>query len=124
MVRKILLIIILLILVVAGTLFTLDRLSSKQGEEAKKVPQQEVEQEKNVTSNRTITEIVNPDNPNDIKRQWTGYDGLTYKLEAIKNDNGTYTGCLRGLNMYDGFCEYNFKFDELSQSGFDKLFDK
>ena len=124
MVRKILLIIILLILVVAGTLFTLDRLSSKQGGEAEKDPQQEVEQEKNVTSNRTITEIVNPDNPNDIKRQWTGYDGLTYKLEAIKNDNGTYTGCLRGLNMYDGFCEYNFKFDELSQSGFDKLFDK
>lgn len=124
MVRRILLTLVVLALVIAGTLFTLDRLSLKQSEEVNNNIEQEAEKTKYGNSNRTITRIVNPDNPNDIKMQWTGMDGLTYKLEAVKNDDGTYTGSLKGLNMYDGFIEYNFKFDGLSQSGFDQLFYK
>lgn len=120
MVRKIILIVIVITMVAVGGLFALDKLVSSE----KSGDNEVVEQEKEVKFDRTIIEILNPDNPNDIKRQWTGYDGLTYKLEAIKNENGTYTGSLVGLNMYDGFIEYNFKFNELSQSGFDKLFSK
>lgn len=124
MVRKIILIVILLVMVTVGILFALGRFTAREKPLDNKLGEQVSVEKKDTTYNRTITEIVNPDNPNDKKWQWTGRDGLTYKLEAIKNENGTYTGCLKGQNMYDGFCEYNFKFDDLSQSGFDKLFDK
>lgn len=124
MVRKIILIIIVLIMMTLGILFALGRFTASEKPLGKKDGEQVSVEKKDATYNRTITEIVNPDNPNDKKWQWTGKDGLTYKLEAIKNENGTYTGSLMGLNMYDNFIEYNFKFDELSQSGFDKLFDK
>jgi hypothetical protein len=124
MVRKIILIVIVLAIVSFGALFALGSLSSKGNSAEDKGVEQAKEEKKDVKSNRTIIEIVNPENPNDIKRQWTGYDGLTYKLEAIKNEDGTYTGSIMGLNMYDGFIEYNFKFNNMLQSGFDQLFDK
>lgn len=124
MVKKIILIIAVLAIISGGTFFALDRLVSKQKTKEHDKVEHVTEEKTTVISKRTIVEIVNPENPSEIKREWTGLDGLTYKLEAIKNENGTYTGSLRGLNMYDGFVEYNFKFEELSQIGFDHLFDK
>lgn len=137
MFKKIILIVIVLAIISGGTVFALDKLSTKQKiEDSKRIVQEKEEykrleeqaseesKNKNTESDRTVTEIINPANPNEIKREWTGRDGLTYKLDALKNDNGTYTGSIKGLNMYDGFIEYNFTFKELSQSGFDHLFDK
>lgn len=124
MVRKIILIVIVLVMVTFGILFALGRFTVREKTLDNKDGEQASVEKKDATYNRTITEIVNPDNPNDKKWQWKGKDGLIYRLEATKNENGTYTGSLKGLNMYDEFVEYNFKFDELSQSGFDKLFDK
>lgn len=124
MVKKIILIVLVLAIISGGTMFALDKLSSKQKVDKTEMIEQEKKEYKSPTTEKKIIEIINPANPNEIKREWRGNDGLTYKLEALKNENGTYTGGLRGLNMYDGFIEYNFMFSELSQNGFDNLFDK
>ncbi|KAF0091926.1 MAG: hypothetical protein FD141_110 [Fusobacteria bacterium] len=124
MVKKIILIVLFLALISGGTVFALDKLSSKQKVDEAISIELEKEEYKSPTTQNKVIEIINPANPNEIKRHWTGKDGLTYKLEALRNEDGTYTGSIRGLNMYDGFIEYNFIFKELSQSGFDNLFDK
>lgn len=124
MVKKIILIVLVLALISGGTVFALDKLSSKQKMDEPISIEQEKEEYKRPTNEKKVIEIINPANPNEIKREWTGNDGLTYKLEALRNEDGTYTGSLRGLNMYDEFIEYNFIFKELSQSGFNNLFDK
>lgn len=124
MVKKIILFVLVLAIISGGTVFALDKLSSKQKVDEPEMIEQEKEENKSLRDDNKIIEIINPANPNEIKREWTGKDGLIYKLEALKNENGTYTGSLRGLNRYDEFIEYNFKFNEMSQGGFEQLFDK
>ncbi len=124
MVKKTILIVLVLAIISGGTVFAWDKLSSKQKVDDSKMIEQEKEEYKSPTTQNRIIETINPANPNEIKKEWTGKDGLTYKLEALRNEDGTYSGSLRGLNMYDGFIEFNFKFDEISQSGLDNLFDK
>lgn len=124
MVKKIILFVLVLAIISGGTVFALDKLSTKQKVDEPEMIEQEKEEYKSLRDDNKIIEIVNPANPNEIKREWTGKDGLIYKLEALKNEDGTYTGSLIGLNRYDEFIEYNFKFNEMSQGGFEHLFDK
>lgn len=124
MFKKIILFVLVLAIIFGGTLFALDNLSSKQKDDEPEIIEQEKKEDKSLRDDNKIIEIINPANPNEIKREWTGKDGLIYKLEALRNEDGTYTGSLMGLNRYDEFIEYNFKFNKLSQSGFEHLYDK
>lgn len=124
MVKKIILFVLVLAIISGGTVFALDKLSTKQKADEPEMIEQEKEEYKSLRDDNKIIEIINPANPNEIKREWTGKDGLIYKLEALKNEDGTYKGSLIGLNRYDKFIEYNFKFNEMSQGGFEQLFDK
>jgi hypothetical protein len=61
MVRKIILIIVVIAMVAAGTLFALDKLTSSEKQGDDMVAEQEVEQKKDVKSERTIIEISKPE---------------------------------------------------------------
>lgn len=134
MIKKIILVVFILAIISGGTVFALDKLSTKQKlEEAKRIEQEKEEykrmeeiaiedvKKKDV---KEVIETTNPDNPNEIKREWRGEDSLTYRIEAVRNADGTYTGTIIGRNMYDDFIEFNFSFKDLSQRGLDDLLKK
>ena len=136
MIKKILLIVFVLVLVSSGTVFALDKYNKQQLIADQKRVEAEKEQYKlveeraeadiknNDTSEKKVTENKVSAESNIIKREWVGADGLLYKVDAIKNPDGTYTGKIIGNNTADGFIEYNWKFSQLSQTGFDDLFNK
>ncbi|MDD2371201.1 MAG: hypothetical protein PHQ32_04285 [Firmicutes bacterium] len=128
MFKKIVFIVVILAILSSGTVFAVDKYNAQQKIEAEKQAQLEKEaflareeQTASKIENKDATIISDPKNPNLVIKEWRGKDSLTYKVEATKNANGTYTGNIIGFNMYDNFVEYNFKFTELSQSGFQDL---
>ncbi len=137
MFKKIILIVVIIVAISGGTVVGLDKFNSAQlAEQAKKVEIEKEEYKKFVEAteeqiknkdkkdNDTTVEINNPSNPNEVKKEWRGQDGLTYRVDAIKNENGTYTGEVVGFNMYDNFIEFNFKFTEITKRGFEDLLKK
>jgi len=136
MIKKIILIVVLIAVISGGTVVGLDKYNSKQlieeaqkaeaeKEEYKKIEATTNEQINNKTVNKDSDVIVTtPTDPNHVVKEWRGMDGLTYKADAIKNANGTYTGEVVGFNMYDNFIEFNFKFVEITQRGFEDLLKK
>ena len=121
MIRKILLVAVVLAIISGGTVFALDMIGSQQKGEAR---EQTIEFETRAENKKIIKETVDPSKPDEIRREWTGDDGLIYKIEAIRNEDGSYTGNIVGTNPKDNFIESNFKFDRFTERAFEALMDK
>ena len=134
MVKRVLGVILVLILISGGTIFALDQLNAKQDLAEEKRIEQEKEEylkleelakaEVENKGEKTEAEEEQKKDQGTFKKEWRGQDGLTYKMDAVRSEKGTYTGTLLGYNMYDNFIEYNFEFENMTERGFLDLLKK